>query len=132
MNKKSRRKVLKGLAIGLPATWATPVVESILLPAHAGTSAPCTAPPGCYLLIPPTPEPLVGEYILWSGGSGPHPTPRSNSDSCDPATGGDAVVIARSAQEANDLIGCGGDSSIYQLGVAGVILPEGCSFYLCD
>jgi len=38
MTQKSRRKVLKGLAITLPAAWATPVVESVVAPAHARTS----------------------------------------------------------------------------------------------
>jgi hypothetical protein len=38
MTKESRRNVLKGLAVTVPAVWATPVVESIILPAHAGFS----------------------------------------------------------------------------------------------
>lgn len=38
MTQESRRRIIKGLAITLPATWATPVVESVILPAHAGTS----------------------------------------------------------------------------------------------
>ena len=38
MTEKSRRKVLKGLAVTLPAIWATPVVESVILPAHAAAS----------------------------------------------------------------------------------------------
>ena len=38
MAQESRRKVLKGLAVTVPAVWATPVVESIILPAHAGFS----------------------------------------------------------------------------------------------
>ncbi len=38
MTQQPRRKVLKGLAITLPTAWATPVVESVILPAHAETS----------------------------------------------------------------------------------------------
>ena len=38
MTKKSRRKVLKGLAISLPTVSATPAVESVITPAHAHTS----------------------------------------------------------------------------------------------
>ncbi len=38
MNKKLRRKLLQGMAIALPATWSTPVVKSIIIPAHAFTS----------------------------------------------------------------------------------------------
>ena len=41
MTKQSRRKVLKGLAVTLPAVWATPLVESVVLPAHANTSLNC-------------------------------------------------------------------------------------------
>ena len=35
MNKNSRRSVLKGLAVGTPAVWAKPIVDSVILPAHA-------------------------------------------------------------------------------------------------
>ncbi len=38
MNKKSRRNILKGLAVGAPAVWAKPVVDSIVLPAHGATT----------------------------------------------------------------------------------------------
>ena len=38
MTQKTRRKVLKGLAVTIPAAWTTPVVESVILPAHAGGS----------------------------------------------------------------------------------------------
>ena len=41
MNKESRRKLLKGLALGVPAVWAKPIVDSVLLPAHAQTSSTC-------------------------------------------------------------------------------------------
>ena len=47
MSNKSRRKLLKSIAIGsgavitgksLPEKWARPVVDSVLLPAHAQAS----------------------------------------------------------------------------------------------
>ena len=38
MTEESRRKVLKGLAVTVPVVWATPVVESVILPAHAHVS----------------------------------------------------------------------------------------------
>ncbi len=38
MNKKSRRNILKGLAVGIPTSWAKPIVDSVVLPAHAMTS----------------------------------------------------------------------------------------------
>lgn len=50
MSNKSRRKLLKHIAAGsgaivagknLPESWTRPVVESVILPAHAGTSR-CT------------------------------------------------------------------------------------------
>jgi hypothetical protein len=49
MSKKSRREVLKGIAVGAPVVWAKPVVDSVVLPVHADTSpqtgSPC--PPPC-------------------------------------------------------------------------------------
>ena len=45
MTEKSRRTVLKGLAITMPAVWATPIVESVILPAHAGGSIDCSRLP---------------------------------------------------------------------------------------
>ncbi len=45
MSKKSRRNVIKGLAITAPAVWAKPVVKGIVLPAHAAASScPLTGP----------------------------------------------------------------------------------------
>ncbi len=35
---KIKREILKGLAVGAPAVWAKPVVDSVVLPAHATTS----------------------------------------------------------------------------------------------
>ena len=42
MTHNSRRKVLKGIAVTLPAVWTVPVVESVILPVHAGTSTACS------------------------------------------------------------------------------------------
>ena len=41
MRQESRRKILKGLAVTIPATWVTPVVESVISPAHARSSPDC-------------------------------------------------------------------------------------------
>lgn len=49
MTKEHRRKILKGLAVTLPAAWSAPLVKSVVLPAHAQTSQ-CEAPPGCYTI----------------------------------------------------------------------------------
>ncbi len=37
MNKKLRRNLLKGLAVGAPAVWAKPIVDSAVLPTYAQT-----------------------------------------------------------------------------------------------
>ena len=48
MNKKHRRTVIRGLAISLPATWAAPIVSSVVLPAHAEISpGACGPDPNC-------------------------------------------------------------------------------------
>jgi hypothetical protein len=48
LTKESRRNVLKGLAVTVPAVWATPIVESVILPAHAGGSfIPCKVDGDC-------------------------------------------------------------------------------------
>jgi hypothetical protein len=38
MSRISRRKTIKGLTFAIPALWTAPVVQSVLLPAHAQTS----------------------------------------------------------------------------------------------
>lgn len=43
MSKKNRRKALKMLAVGAPAVWAKPIVNSVALPAHAGLTQQATA-----------------------------------------------------------------------------------------
>lgn len=40
MGNNNRRKALKALAVGAPAVWAKPVVDSVVLPAHASTTCP--------------------------------------------------------------------------------------------
>lgn len=46
MTKQSRRNLLKGLAVSAPAAWSTPLVTSVILPAHAQTS-PCDPSLSC-------------------------------------------------------------------------------------
>ncbi len=43
MNKKTRRNLIKGLAVAAPVVWVKPVVDSVVLPAHAQTSIPIEA-----------------------------------------------------------------------------------------
>ena len=52
-DKESRRNTLKALVMGAPAIWAKPVVDGVVLPAHAATTdsggdPSITCPAGCY------------------------------------------------------------------------------------
>ena len=38
MNMQPRRNILKGLAVGVPVIWTKPIVDFVLLPAHAQSS----------------------------------------------------------------------------------------------
>lgn len=38
MDKKSRRRVFKALAVTVPVAWTRPIVNSVLLPVHAAVS----------------------------------------------------------------------------------------------
>jgi len=53
MSRPGRRKLLKGVATIVPAVWATPIIKTVILPAHAQTSVdnesnedPCSGSPG--------------------------------------------------------------------------------------
>ena len=50
----SRRKLLNGLAITIPAVWIKPTVKSVVLPAHANTSLAitCVASPAAGSTVP--------------------------------------------------------------------------------
>lgn len=59
MSDSSRRKLLKSIAAGsgaivagknLPESWSRPVVDSVMLPAHAQTSPQPPACSGCFLV----------------------------------------------------------------------------------
>ena len=58
MDKKARRNALKALAVGAPAIWAKPVVDSVVIPAHAVTSTcpPCTPFNGSWFTLTPVSE----------------------------------------------------------------------------
>ena len=58
MSEKNRRKALKALAVGAPAIWAKPVVDSVVIPAHAVTSTcpPCTPFNGSWFTLTPVSE----------------------------------------------------------------------------
>ena len=50
MKDDKRRKALKALAIGAPAMWTKPVVDSVVLPAHANGSLRCPTGSDCEAL----------------------------------------------------------------------------------
>ena len=126
MNQKSRRRILKGLAITLPVVWTKPVVEFVVLPAHAQTTGPCSAPEGCYDV------PTLTLSIDWPGGTGPQTASLFNGSGCTGQSSGDTeFVLARDANEAVALLPCAN-------AVNDVVefpspdLPDGCSFWTCD
>ena len=100
MTQRSRRKVLKGLAVTLPAAWATPVVESVITPAHAGVSGD-----DCEGCIVGFNEFGVGSFF-WEGGKGPRVTTVYESANCrDNPIGSFEIVQADSKSEADELVG---------------------------
>lgn len=127
MTTKSRRRVLKGLGLALPAAWARPVVETVVLPAHAQTSsnAPatdgCDASEGCYI--------FEGGSFSWPGGAGPFfDVPfYENSECFGTSIGAASVVVATSEAEAASALTCTAPDEI----PTDPAPPEGCSFFGC-
>jgi len=124
MAKKTRRDVLKGLAFTLPAAWATPVVKSVVLPAHAQATR-CDGPQGCYQYT------IEGGGVLaWPGGTGPTSAPYWTGASACPSSepsGFAIVVVAASSEEAASLLGC----TPVAMFATTPALPGGCNFYYC-
>jgi hypothetical protein len=65
MTKQSRRNLLKGLAVSAPAAWSSPLVTSVILPAHAQTS-PCGPSLSCST---DDPVRVSDDTVLDGGGS---------------------------------------------------------------
>lgn len=135
MSQESRRTLLKGLALTLPAAWTTPVVQSVVLPAHAQTSPAssetspeCSASPGCYVVSAGS-EP---ESFSWPGGAGPEVVDVfANADCDDSGSSSPAlVVVADSLEAAQSQLTC--DSGFEVVEVPTEPSPaEGCSFFAC-
>jgi hypothetical protein len=121
MNKKSRRNVLKGLAVGVPATWAKPVVDSVVLPAHANVS--CGVGQECF------PRLSGRQSFDWPGGQGPHDVTFYKSTGCgtDPWEITYLVVLAESQEIASNLLKCTATSLPID-----TPLTEGCQFWECE
>lgn len=130
-----RRSVLKRIAAGgatagaaaaMPSAWTRPVVESIVLPAHAQLSAAgCTAAEGCYAF-----DGLFSGTLFWPGGGpGPFDVEIFLEPGCEGRSFVEPVVVASTLAEAEDLLSCG------RLGAVELPIesqPDGCSFYQCE
>ena len=122
MTQESRRKVLKGIAVTLPATWITPVVESVILPAHAGGSpGECSAAASCYEGIDLVCCGIF--YVGWPGGSGkkdnvPYWRVAGCPSEPGPTTG--TMAVAASASEAGSLLDSNTVVKLVDLGDCGI------------
>lgn len=124
MTEKSRRRLLQGLAITLPAAWTRPVVESVVLPAHAQASpGACSAEEGCYVRLG------VGSFF-WPGGAGPETVDAfAESSNCegDP-TDSVVILVASDGDEASERCPEGTSPDPFETDPPA---PEGCSFFEC-
>lgn len=136
METKTRRRLLQGLTVALPAAWTHPIVEFVILPAHAQTSGlRCSAAAACYATFDVELETNLS--FNWPGGGGAHTLDIHDGWDC----GGEVlrttrVVLAEGPAVAADLAGPCPDGQVLEeisvSAVAGVPpLPEGCSFYWC-
>lgn len=120
--KQDRRRILKGLAVTLPAVWTAPMVKSVVLPAHAQTSQ-CAAAAGCYNEAGAQPF-----SFYWPGGVGPHTIVEVQGADCSGSNLGPGIlVVASSPQEAASLLSCSPTGPVPTVDP----LPEGCNFYVC-
>lgn len=110
----SRRKLLKIIAAGggavvagksLPENWARPVVDSVMLPAHAQTSTLCSIPAGCYVF-----ESDPGSISFPGGTEGSTISPVSYFSTVDDCSGPSLdvigpIAVATTAQDAAVILG---------------------------
>ena len=103
MKEKNRRQALKVLAVGAPAVWAKPIVDSIVLPVHAETS--CVG--GCYQDI--------GEGSwYWDQPNGMvHAYPTNDCTGESEYTS--LVVVGGTLGEASAILECGGDPTSFDM-----------------
>jgi hypothetical protein len=123
MTQESRRALVKGLAVTLPAAWTAPVVESIILPAHAQTSpGGCGAPEGCFR--------FEDQSFSWPGGTGPEDVVLIDNDDCtgDPMPGGRMVLVESFEAAAQALGPCEGFLEVLATDPSP---GGGCSFFIC-
>lgn len=121
-----RRRLLKVVSGTLPAAWFAPVVQSIVLPAHAQSSPiDCSASADCYHVVG------QGVSFLWPGGTGPETVPLFSGDACegDPVVMA-LVVVAANADDAEEALQCGGEIFEATPGTDPAATP-GCNFFSC-
>lgn len=133
-----RRELLKVLSVAgaAGAVWKKPVVESVVLSAHAETTSTPTptpsVPQGCYQLSQESGSPVIIQSIDWEGGIGTNAstTFTYNSSGC---TGNgldwiaNTVAVAESVQDALDAgILC------VEFSFSSPDLPDNLLFFLCD
>ncbi len=112
---KSRRTFLQGLAIAAPAAWTRPLVESVVLPAHATT----TGCGDCY--------PYDFGSVEWIPGNPGIVNFYSTSD-CSGSPGYSSPgVEAATEEEATSIVECNPGDGIY---VQEAI--TGCTVWYCD
>lgn len=128
MSRRSRRRLLKGLALTLPAAWSRPIVESVVLPAHAQTSGPgCSADAGCYSFSTDEFE----TSFQWPGGGGARTVEVFNGANCSGDSGPWQVVLASSSAEAQEAANACPRGYLLQAIDTVPAPPEGCRFYTC-
>ncbi len=114
----------------MPAAWSRPIVESVVLPAHAQTSEPegCSADAGCYSYV------FGGSTssFNWPGGGGAQTLDIIDGGSCDDSpVDTTAVVLAESQAEAESLATCDGAGEVLIQVTTEPPAPDGCSFFIC-
>jgi len=125
---ENRRKLLVSMGITLPAAWSRPVVEAIVLPAHA-QSTTCILAEDCYNFLYEN-DTLTGSFF-WPGGTGPFIITGVSLPGCTTQgnpIGTGAAVAASNLQEAMALLPCG--SSLQELTMVPPL--SGCRFFVCE
>ena len=123
MDNKTRRRLLKGLAVGMPTVWTKPMVDSVVLPTHAGTSG-CTLAANCYDTAP--------GFMQWPGGRGPYNVGFREGSCSGSVNGNLIVVIAASMAEAIELLGQQCGQTVPDTFPSQVSLPGDCEFWYCN